>query len=101
MIEFDGTQYDIHKGEGIDLFCKGYRFFHNYDKTFNHYKEIVNTNLQQYYGQGVLIFEDVSDINILIQELTVLRDKINIGRQHPKVQIEFGTNKINYNYYNK
>lgn len=82
-----------------DIYCDGFRWFDNYEKTKEYYQEIENKpNKRQYYGQDVLTFHNITELNTIIQELTLLRDSIiqNVSK-HPKIQKEFGTDGSNEN----
>lgn len=83
----------------LDFYCNGFRWFDNYEKTKEQYQKIENKpNIRQYYGQGVLTFHNITELNTTIQELTLLRDSViqNVSK-HPKIQKEFGTDGSNRN----
>ena len=85
------------KKQNYDFYCQGFRWFDNYDKTKQHYLKISqNPNEQQYYGQNVIVFNNITELNIIIQELTLLRDSINHQMpRHQNIQREFGTDGLN------
>lgn len=80
----------------LDFYCNGFRWFNNYEETEKYYRKIENKpNIRQYYGQGVLTFNNITEINTIIQELTLLRDSIiHNNSKHPNIQKEFGTSNI-------
>ena len=82
-----------------DFYCKGYRYFHDIEKTEANYRQICNIpSEKQYYGQDVIEFDSVTEINETIQKLTALRDTVNGARlKDNHVQKEFGNDGIYYN----
>ena len=90
----------FNKGSDIDFYCEGFRWFDNYEAQKQSYQKLLKTpNDQQYYGQHILVFENISDLNCLIQKLTLLRDTINTNTpKHPNIHKEFGNNGINNKY---
>ena len=81
--------------QNFDIYCEGYRWFDNYYKTKKYFNNIKNTDEIQYYGQNVLVFQNLTELNIAIQELTLLRDSINSHvSKHEKIQQEFGYDNI-------
>lgn len=85
-----------------DIYCNGYRWFNNYDETKKRYEEDLAATTPyfsdiQYYGQEVLSFRNICELNTFIHCLTLLRDSINQDiSKHPKIHKEFGTNHIDY-----
>lgn len=78
-----------------DFYCEGFRYFDNYEKTKKEYQQSQGTEQQGWYGQDVISFKDITELNSVIQKLTLLRDSINFkNSRHPNIQREFGNNQI-------
>ena len=78
-----------------DFYCEGFRYFDNYEETKKEYEKNQGTDLQGWYGQDVLSFKDITELNSVIQKLILLRDSINLkSSRHPNIQREFGNNQI-------
>lgn len=78
-----------------DFYCNGFRYFNNYNKTLQDYKKIQGTDNQGWYGSDVISFADISELNSVIQYLTLLRDSVNSqSSKHPNIQKEFGHNRV-------
>ena len=82
-----------------DFYCNGYRYFHDIEKTEAEYQRICDIpNKRQFYGQDVIEFDSVTEINTTIQKLTALRDTVNGAHlKDNHVQKEFGNNGQYYN----
>lgn len=83
----------------LDFYCNGYRYFHDIQKTKAEYQKIQNDPGQrQWYGRDVIEFNSIAELNLMIQELTILRNAVNGNHfNDPHVQVEFGDNNIDYN----
>lgn len=83
----------------LDFYCNGYRYFHDIEETEKHYQQICNTpSERQWYGQDVVEFESVTELNTTIQKLTALRNAVNGNNFNDShIQREFGNNGIDYN----
>lgn len=82
--------------EITDIYCCGFRYFKNYEETKENYLRGVGTLEQGWYGANVLIFDNLSELNAIILQLTLLRDSINSqNSKHHCIKEEFGTNEIN------
>lgn len=81
--------------QNFDIYCEGYRWFNNYAQTKKYFNNIKDTDNIQYYGQNVLVFQNLTELNTIIQELTLLRNSINNHiSKHEKIQQEFGYDGI-------
>lgn len=82
-----------------DFYCNGYRYFHNMQETKENYQRIRNNpDRRQFYGEDVIKFNSVTELNATIQKLTALRNAVNGNNFNDNhVQMEFGDNGINYN----
>lgn len=85
--------------EVYDFYCNGYRYFHNIQETEVYYQQIRNNpQKRQWYGQDVIKFNSITELNSTIQKLTALRNTINGSNFNDNhIQKEFGDNGINYN----
>ena len=82
-----------------DFYCNGYRYFHNIQETEENYQRIRNNPSQrQCYGQDVIEFNSITELNLTIQKLTALRNAVNGSHFNDNhIQKEFGDNGIDYN----
>ena len=93
----DYRQSDI-RGESLpDFACGEYRVFENYDETFKYWNKIKERpDLRQYYGQGVLIFKDITELQTTIFRLQKLAEAVNKRIENNIAKKEFGDNGVSY-----
>jgi hypothetical protein len=78
-----------------DFYCEGYRWFSDFEKEKEKYSKILGTEEQSWYGDQVLIFNDIAELNAIIYKLTLLRDSINTHSfKHNNIQKEFGNDQV-------
>ncbi|MBQ9731416.1 MAG: hypothetical protein IJV94_04870 [Bacilli bacterium] len=82
-----------------DFYCNGYRYFHNLQETKIEWQQIRNNSqARQHYGEDVIEFNSITELNETIQKLTALRNAVNGNNfNNSHIQKDFGDNGIAYN----